>query len=390
MGLTARVGFRGYPRGMFVIFASAGGFGHAIPLLPLATAVRRAGHRVVFATSGNLHPMLRDSGLEPITAGSPLREAIEAARATSPAAEASAVAFGRILPRLMASDLAPFLAEHRPDLVVYEALAPGAAIAAAEAGIPALCHALGRLTGGPIWRGMADTWRATAAEYGIAVPDRDVDFFGNQYIDICPPSLQLPGFTTENEPILMRPATWRPAGPLPPLLHERKPERPLVYLTLGTAFGTAAVLTQAIDGLSRLPADVLVADGASPRFRAGLGDVPSNVTLAGWVPQGAVVPHADLVVSHGGSGTMLDALAAGLPQLTLPQGADQFANAHALAEAGTGTGLMPAELTADAVHAEASRLLDDPVVQAAAAQIAKEIREMPAPDQIAARLPEWT
>jgi Glycosyltransferase family 28 C-terminal domain len=71
---------------------------------------------------------------------------------------------------------------------------------------------------------------------------------------------------------------------------------------------------------------------------------------------GAAVAHVDAVVHHGGSGTTLGALSVGAPQLVLPQGADQFANADAVSAAGAGLVLLPEELSANAV-AEQSHLL---------------------------------
>jgi hypothetical protein len=57
----------------------------------------------------------------------------------------------------------------------------------------------------------------------------------------------------------------------------------------------------AVDGLSRPPVDVLVA--VSPGDPAQLGAVPDSVHVSGFVPQAAVLRHADLVVHHGGTGT---------------------------------------------------------------------------------------
>lgn len=113
---------------------------------------------------------------------------------------------------------------------------------------------------------------------------------------------------------------------------------------------------------------------------------PGNVTLHAWVPQADVVAHADVVVHHGGSGTTLGALAGGVPQLVLPQGADQFANAEALCAAGAALRLLPGELSADAVTEQVRKL---PAHRAAARAIAAEIAAMPSPDEVARELPKY-
>jgi UDP:flavonoid glycosyltransferase YjiC (YdhE family) len=70
----------------------------------------------------------------------------------------------------------------------------------------------------------------------------------------------------------------------------------------------------------------------------------------------------------------------------LPQGADQFANAEAVCEAGAGLRLLPTDVSAEAIadHARTARGNRD-----AARVIAEEIARMPGPDEVARRLPEY-
>ena len=68
-----------------------------------------------------------------------------------------------------------------------------------------------------------------------------------------------------------------------------------------------------------------------------------------FVPQAELLPHCTAVVTHGGSGSMLGALAHGLPLLVVPQGADQFSNADRVVAAGAGLALQPDELSPSAV-----------------------------------------
>jgi UDP:flavonoid glycosyltransferase YjiC (YdhE family) len=67
---------------------------------------------------------------------------------------------------------------------------------------------------------------------------------------------------------------------------------------------------------------------------SGLGPIPGNVHVEAWVDQAEIMNQADLVVCHGGSGTALGALAAGVPMVIVPVFADQFENGHRIAEAG--------------------------------------------------------
>jgi hypothetical protein len=110
--------------------------------------------------------------------------------------------------------------------------------------------------------------------------------------------------------------------------------RSRIYLTLGTvSFGAVEVLNRAISETAPLDVDILVAVGPEGE-PAALGEVPDNVHVEQFVAQSAVLPLVDLVVHHGGTGTVLGALEVGLPQLLLPQGADQFLNVEILTAAG--------------------------------------------------------
>ncbi|HWM00989.1 MAG TPA: nucleotide disphospho-sugar-binding domain-containing protein, partial [Actinophytocola sp.] len=109
-----------------------------------------------------------------------------------------------------------------------------------------------------------------------------------------------------------------------------------------------------------------------------LGQRPANVAAASFVPQALVLPRASAVVSHTGSGTMLGALASGLPQVCLPRGADQFANAERVQSIGAGVRLLPDEITPDSLRAAVTSVLDDPAYARTAAAMKSEIAAMPA------------
>lgn len=118
------------------------------------------------------------------------------------------------------------------------------------------------------------------------------------------------------------------------------------------------------------------------RDPGALGDQPANVRVAGYIPQTELLPHCAAVVSHAGSGTFLAAMGHGLPQLLLPQAADQFLNAAAGARCGAGIAIQPHELTVDTARDAARQLLDDPSFRGAAERVREEIQAMPAPDAV--------
>ena len=317
-----------------VLFASLASPGHAFPMVPLAVAAREAGHDVHFAAGDHVHPALAAHGLRPFR---------------------PADSFYEIYPE----DLLPELERLAPDLVVHGWGVPGAAEAARRAGIRSRWHGFGRLFPEGI---------------GLVRPSMDLP-----HVDICPPSLRSPGLTAETIPL--RPVPYAEPGGA---RTARRGPRPLVFVTMGTAFGTPRLLATVLHGLRHLHADVMVATGGTTME----DDIPDNAVVRPWVAQAALLPIVDLVVHHGGSGTMLGALTHGIPQLVLPQGADQFANAAALEAVGAAIRLGPEQQHPDTIAASARTLLtgrgDDH--RAAARAIAGEIAAMPSPAEVIAVL----
>jgi MGT family glycosyltransferase len=158
-----------------------------------------------------------------------------------------------------------------------------------------------------------------------------------------------------------------------------------VYLTLGTVVFPVHLFGTVIDAFASLEVDAVVTVGPQGD-PAALGPVPGNVRVERFVPQDALTPFVDLAVHHCGSGTLLGLLAAGLPSLGLPMGADQFDNAEALVHAGAGRVLQPEEVSVDAVAAGVVALLEDSSSREAAARLRDEIAAMPPPSAVVPQL----
>jgi UDP:flavonoid glycosyltransferase YjiC (YdhE family) len=173
---------------------------------------------------------------------------------------------------------------------------------------------------------------------------------------------------------------------VPAWLQEPK-SQPRIYLTLGTvSFGAVEVLQRALGEIADLDLDILVTVGPDGDPTA-LGEVGPNVHLEKFVNQSEILSRVDLIVHHGGTGTVLGALAAGIPQLILPQGADQFFNARFLTEAGAARALLNEDQQPGAIRAAVAALLAEGPEWAVAQQIQTEIAALPAPTEV---LPELT
>ena len=190
--------------------------------------------------------------------------------------------------------------------------------------------------------------------------------------ELPPEQVRAEGEATAGED---EPPEWL-AGPSP---------LPLLYLTLGTIFSSDAVLRAAIEGIRELPVRVVLTVGPDGD-PASLGAQPDNVHVARYIPQQLLLPRCTAVISHAGSGTFLATLAAGLPQLCLPQAADQFVNAAAAVASGCGIALPPVAVDADGIRDAVQRLLDDPAFRHAATRTGEEIAAMPSAAEVAETL----
>ncbi len=382
--------------------AALGSPGHAFPLVPLSVALHDAGHDVTVATGPDVEPTIATTGLATLAVGRPMFEVFREVMvahgltgrptSTQGTREVAGEVFGAAMPRLFAPALRDHLGEHPADLVIAETGAPGAALAAAATGTPCVLHSFGRrpMPMAPFAVRVREPLARVAAEVGIDV--RVGDPLGHAYLDVCPPSLQEP----ETADVLagltelpLRPTGWNP--PTPGFTARRRPGTRWVLLTLGTAFGDAGVLRAAVEGLAAPDLDVLVATGS---VDAGeLADLDRDgVQVEPFVPQADLLRSDDppaVVVHHGGSGTTLSCSGAGMPQLFLPQGADQFFNAAAVVRTGAGRQLVGPDATPPAVGKAVRELLDDGPERAAARALAAEVAAIPSPADVAARVTEW-
>jgi MGT family glycosyltransferase len=190
---------------------------------------------------------------------------------------------------------------------------------------------------------------------------------------------------------LIRPVFPAAEGaPLPAWL-DHLADLPTVYVTLGTVHNqTTGLLERLVAALGRGEYNLLVTVGEE-RDPDEFGPQPPTVHIERYVPQGAILPRCDAVVGHGGSGTLIGALAHGLPTLITPLDADHFWSAKRLAALGAATILHVPEVNGESVRAALHRVLSTPGYGERAAEIQAAFAAMPPPIEVArvleARLP---
>jgi UDP:flavonoid glycosyltransferase YjiC (YdhE family) len=376
---------------MRVLISTTPAVGHIHPVVPLALAIQAAGHQVLWATGASACAGLQAQGFDVTPAGAELSDRMaEYVRrypegATLPPPQRPDHMFPRLFGELgmapMVDDLLPLAQQWQPHVLLHEAAELAAPLVAAALGIPNVTHGFGAivLPGRVAQAGLftAPVWQ----EHGLEQPEF-AGCYEHLYLDIYPPSLG--GGAHPHVPRVqpLRPGGFVEATESPAWLSELG-SRPVVYITFGTIFnGAAGDFQAAVQGVSQLDVDVVVTVG--PRGDPdAFGTFASNVRVQRYVAQAALLPYCAAVVSHAGSGTSLSALSRGIPQLCLPQGADQFVNAAAVADAGAGISFPPGQATSGELREAVQALLTEPGFGTAAAAVAADIAAMPSPEQVA-------
>lgn len=134
----------------------------------------------------------------------------------------------------------------------------------------------------------------------------------------------------------------RPDAPEFPL--EKLDGRPLVYISLGTAFRARATFFEAcVIAFRNAPYQIVLATGENVRV-----DAPSNFFVRPAVPQLEILKRAAVFITHGGMNSVNEALYFNVPLVMIPQGGDHGWVAGRAAELGAGIVIQNQELERDA------------------------------------------
>ena len=377
---------------MRILFSFVGGRGHLEPLLPVALAARSAGHTVAVAGGHTPLEIAATLGFDILPLGSPptdtpprrlpLQE-LDAEREERDLRER----FIRRAARERVPAMLELCATWRPDLVVCDETDFGGIVAAEKLVLPyatVLVIAAGSFIRPEV---VAEPLDELRAEHGLP-PDPGLEML-SRYLVLSPfpPSLRDPAFPLPAAARSFRALAPEPAAPEDVPTWLARLVAPAIYVTLGTVFNLESgdLFTRVLTGLRELPVDVVVTVG-SQIDPDELGPVPERIHVARFIPHSQVLPRCSAVVSHGGSGSVLGALAHGLPQILIPMGADQPFNAKRCAELGVAQVLDPIGAAPAGVREAVAEVLSNPKYRAAAERIQDEIVAIPGPAHAVASL----
>lgn len=381
---------------MRILMVTTAGAGHFGPMLPFGGACRRAGHDVQVAAPRSFAAAVDRAGYRFWPCDDIPEDEYAAAHSRR---MANVERLGHAAMVEIAADLAPrailpglltAIDTWSPDLILREVGELGSYVAAELRGVPQVQVLIGldRFT-----EQMIPTVAATVARQRESV-GLDPDPAGSRLRSILSLS-QLPlSYEDPSTPRLeqvhrYRDSTDGQASAAIPQWWDGSDD-PLVYVTFGSVAAAvpfaAAALHTVVAALADLPARILVTIGDSGDLGEWSG-LPSTVHIEKWVPQRDVLASATLMVCHGGMGTVLGGLAAGVPQVVVPQFADQPDNADRVADLGAGLRVGEFGMIAvapppepEAVRSAVTRVLDEQSFRDAAEKVADEIRALPTAD----------
>lgn len=394
---------------------------HLYSMVPLAWALKSAGHEVRFAVQPSVVDHVTGAGLAAAAVGYDVHMEFPSQRETEtrPFTNVDFSEFNTdevettdLLAMLtvmvptyfsganegLVSGLVDFAREWRPELVIWEPLTWAGAIAARGCGAR---HA--RLLWGPDVIGDAmlrfdkrmtelpvahreDPLREwfgwTADTVGVDVEKMDI--YGEWTIEVEASMFRLEteletmeaGYVPYNGPALF--PEWLARNP-----GDSEGDRPMVCLTLGISAregksSDAVNLSALVFGLRDFDADFVVT--MESEQAQAIGAPPANVRIVDYVALDLLLPFCAAIVHHGGAGTWATALHHGVPQIILGHTWDAPLKADWLDAAGAGISMSPSDPT-DKILAALRRLLDTPSYRERALDLSRQARSVSTPAQ---------
>ncbi|MEU7698247.1 activator-dependent family glycosyltransferase [Streptomyces sp. NPDC015492] len=407
---------------MRVLMTSIAHNTHYYHLVPLAWALKAAGHEVRVAGQPRVTDIITGSGLTAVPVGddedmmelfaeiggdiTPYQEGLDFAEERPEARSwehllgqqtvLTSLCFAPLNGDSTMDDIVALARSWQPDLVIWEPFTFAGAVAAHAVGA---AHA--RVLWGPDVIGrarerfveakaqqapehredpMAEWLGWTLERLGLpAAGDGMEELLNGQWvIDPGPESVRL----DLREPILpMRFVPYNGPAVVPGWLSE-KPKRPRVCLTQGVSgretHGKDAVRFQ--DLLAALgDLDIEIVATLDSTQRENLTEVPDNVRIVDFVSMDVLLPSCAMIIYHGGAGTSATALLHGVPQVVIGAHWDVPVRARQLDDLGAGIFIRPEDLDAATLRAAVQRVLTEPSLQRAADRLRAEMRSNPTP-----------
>jgi MGT family glycosyltransferase len=374
------------------LFCSGSGSGHFHPLVPLAQALQAAGHAVAFAASPSLQTAVEQLGLRffPVITNrktDPEYQQLKPILDQLPLSLESEMfiyskVFCGVATRLTLPGLLEIAQSWKPDMFIRDSTEYASVLAAELLGLPQIeINPLASLKSlFTFEQGAPKSLEPLRQSWGLAPDPQLKSVHSKLLLTFAPPGFSLPGSGAVYPADIqfIRPHFFDQSGneTLPAWVADL-PAQPIIYVTLGTQANTLpGMLETIINGLRDEPFNLIVTVGRD-KNPADFGEQPPNVHIEQYIPQSLLLPHCDLMVQHGGSNSLLQALDVGLPFVIVPLIADQFFNADIVKELELGTVVELDRLNPANIKAAVHQTLANPLYRQNIARVQTEMQTLP-------------
>ncbi|OZF07432.1 hypothetical protein CH300_05650 [Rhodococcus sp. 15-1154-1] len=367
---------------MRILVAASGGEGHLGPLLPFVDAAAEAGDDVTLVVPPGQVATARSTGADVRVVDAPPADEVARVRRALASSDrevrvraAEVELFGRINTAAALEKTVAAVADVEPELILREPCDYASAIAAVRSAVPVATVGISP--------GLADI-------SGLRMASRVIEDYApgvTTTLEAAPYLTRFPGDDPTGYPDTRR------YGFTIDLDARTEQNPPLVWLTMGTVNtqleNIRGTWDAAVTALADLDVSVLASTGRGGSTVRGT----DRMEVVDWIELQDILSRASVVVCHGGSGTTLATLAAGVPLVTVPMIADQPTNAAMVESLGAGITVAPSSPGAGLTVEDAPRLrraihdvLTDPSYRSSARRAATRFSEVPSVSERLAQL----
>ena len=354
------------------VFVTWNGGGNLTPALGIARALAERRHSVAFLGEETQRRRIEAAGLA-FTAYT-RRPDWDGAPPQTPAERQRLLIRNIWMNDGLADDLMAVLAREPADMVVIDCMLAGILANSPRFGVPTavLVHSLFASVL-PVRDALVTMGNRLRVEAGLPALDAAAMKWEHKDLVLVTTLREFDGATDDPAPNVRYVGPVFERQPTPPnwrLPWDHDDPRPLVLASFSTMPGqtSPATLQLVLDALESLPLRVLLTTGpSSPETLTP----PSNAAVFGYVPHAAILPHAALAINHAGHGSVMAALAYGVPLVCLPTlGADQGIIAGRVEALGAGKAL-PSQAGANELRSAVEQVMATPAYRVAAERLAR-------------------
>jgi UDP:flavonoid glycosyltransferase YjiC (YdhE family) len=239
-----------------------------------------------------------------------------------------------------------------------------------------------------------------AAEYGVAPVMRCVDLLAGD--------LSLIVGTPETDPlpasagvVYLGPIVWqRGDAALPDWVAGLSHDKPVIWVYSGnprygnapTPIDSIVVIRAAVAALGSAAVQVVLTTGYQEVPRE-VGALPANIRHGAYLPGRAMAERCDLMIHHGGHGSVMTGLSAGTPAVIIPTITERESNARRVVSLGAGEMVLPVDGADGEKHigvgefsAKVHRVLNETGYRESARRVAESMREFGGAQEAAQRI----